>query len=480
MENKRFLKDVSASTVQIGVTQIANLVIFYLISKYISKEDFGFYNWSMAIVTTMVTILSLGMDVIYVRRISTDFKGILSSKIHFYHTTIAGGVLILVIFLLIKLFNFSSNEEVIFLLALVCQVTFSIANSIRLFLNGKEWFSCMAYSSVIANSVRVILIVGLLFLRKFTIDYILICFISCYLLELLLNLFFKRKLLKNTNSAIQYDNFKWKEYLAFIRESIPQLGVIIFDSAIARVDWILMGIIATTIATAEYSFAFKVFELSKLPYIILAPILLSRFSKLLKNRSTFLTEQQKENLQNLLTIEVAISLIIPLVLISIWSDFFDWITDEKYGAVNELTYMLLAISIPIHYINNFLWSIGIAQNQLKVILYNIIIISILNIVLNLILIPSYSSLGAAISYVIPSIIQLFIYYKTIDLSRTNVNINMPILIIIIGITLVVCIKQFNLKNSIVELILSVSSFIFILLLSNVINLKKIKSALKAL
>lgn len=73
-EGKRFFKDISASAVQIGVTQVANLLIFYLISKYISKEDFGFYNWSMAVSSTIITVLSLGMDLVYVKRIASGFK----------------------------------------------------------------------------------------------------------------------------------------------------------------------------------------------------------------------------------------------------------------------------------------------------------------------------------------------------------------------------------------------------------------------
>lgn len=479
MESKRFLKDVSASAVQIAVTQVANLIIFYLISKYISKEDFGFYNWSMAVVTTLVTVLSLGMDVIYVRRVSTDFKSVLSSKIHFYHTTITGLLLILTVAVLKQFFHFSGSHEVIFILALTSQVTFSIANSLRLFLNGKERFNYLAYSAIITNSIRVALILSLLIYKRFTINYILLTFIFCYLIELSINYYFKRKSLKNDENQLKLEEFKWKEYFFFMKESVPQLGVIIFDSAIARVDWILMGIIGTTVATAEYSFAFKVFELSKLPYIVLAPILLSRFSKLLKKRDALITDEQKENLQNLLNLEVIISLLIPFVLIGVWSEFFDWATDGKYGKVNELTYILLAIVIPIHYINNFLWSIGIAQNQLKVILYNIVTISILNVGFNIFLIPKYLGLGAAISYLIPSIIQLFIYYKTINLEKVQVKINTPLLIIGIGIIFVSFVKLVNL-GPILNVLLLISSFIVTLFLSKLISVTKIKSAVKAL
>lgn len=479
MESKKFLKDISASTIQVAVTQVANLLIFYLISKYISKEEFGFYNWSMAVVTTVITILSLGMDVIYVRRVSTDFKSILSSKIHFYHTTVLGGVLILLILLFRQFFNFSPSEEIIFILALVCQVTFSIANSFRLFLNGRENFNYLAYSAIITNSVRVILILGLLIFNAFSIYYILTCFVICYLLELSINSFYKRKSLKESTPSNKTTNFQWKEYFFFIKESVPQLGVIIFDSSIARIDWILMGIIATTVATAEYSFAFKVFELSKLPYIIIAPILLSRFSKLLKKNLSPLTEKQKTNLQNLLNLEVIISLMIPFVLICIWSDFFDWVTDNKYGKVNEITYMILSIAIPIHCINNFLWSIGVAQNQLKIILYNIVAVSILNLVLNIILIPLYSSLGAAISYMIPSIVQLFIYYKTIDLTKVKIKINTALLIILIGVALILIVQTSNLQP-LSKVVIVIGSFVLILFSTKIISLAKVKSALDAL
>lgn len=475
MESKKFLKDVSASTIQVAVTQIANLLIFYLISKYISKEEFGFYNWSMAVVTTIVTIFSLGLDVIYVKRVSTNYKSTLSSKIHFYHTTAIGFILILTIFILKSSLVFSISEKEIFILALVCQVTFSASNSLKLFLNGKERFNYIAYSALVTNTVRVISICILLYLNSFTISNILFCFIGCYLLELGINTYFKKKTLENKSE--EQDKFGWNEYFFFIRESVPQLGVIIFDSALARFDWILMGILATSVATAEYSFSFKIFELSKLPYVILAPILLSRFSRLLMSKKE-LPREKKRNLQNLLNIQVAISLLIPIILVSIWSDFFDWITDGKYGKVNELTFMILAIAIPIHNINNFLWSIGIAQNQLKVIFYNIVIISILNILLNIILIPHYSSHGAAISYAIPSAIQLFFYYKTIDLRNIEITLSTPIYIILFGVILVIVFKIFVI-SSVVKMIFIPLLFILVLYLFKVINKSKIKSAINA-
>src|SRR5690625_4230096 len=272
MESKKFLKDISASTIQVAVTQVANLLIFYLISKYISKEEFGFYNWSMALSSTVIAIFSLGMDLVYVKRVASGDKPEATISIHFFHTLLSSVVLITAASIGSMLFFDRLEFKDLFLLIVINQSLFTIANSIKLCLNGYEKFNKLAIIAIFTSITRVVFIVSLLLLGYFSIYLIVIAFIVSYLIEFGVSYYIAGVTLKyyiKQKAPI-------KEYKRLVIESFPQLGTVLFDSTLARIDWILIGVIATAVKTAEYSFAYKIFEISRIPFLIIAPILLTR------------------------------------------------------------------------------------------------------------------------------------------------------------------------------------------------------------
>ena len=70
IRKNRLFVDISANSAQIFITQLAGLILFYLSSRYLSKTEFGDFNWSMAVSSTLLTVASLGLDVIFVRKIA--------------------------------------------------------------------------------------------------------------------------------------------------------------------------------------------------------------------------------------------------------------------------------------------------------------------------------------------------------------------------------------------------------------------------
>jgi O-antigen/teichoic acid export membrane protein len=285
-----------------------------------------------------------------------------------------------------------------------------------------ESFDSLALVAIVFNSIKLIVVTLLLFAKQFTIQNIVLGFIACSFLELLLSYYYLSKKGRSLHKPI----FDLTHYKAFIYESLPQLGVVLFDSALARIDWILLGIYSTVSITAEYSFAYKFFELSKLPLLIIGPILLTRFSKLFTNNAT-LNVETKESIQTLFNLEMFISLLIPIFMVICWSSLIDFITDNKYGAINQSTFTILAFCIPIHFIINFYWTLGFAQGQLKEIMWITIFASILNLILNIIIIPKFGGIGAASAFLLSSIAQLVAYHIVIKTEKLSISLNKPIL-----------------------------------------------------
>src|ERR1041385_5781520 len=95
---KKLVKDISANTLQTGITQVFSLFIFYFTSRYLAKVDFGELNWSMAVGSTVIALASLGLDVVFVKRLASGQDVMVISGIHFFHTVIAGVLLTACVF----------------------------------------------------------------------------------------------------------------------------------------------------------------------------------------------------------------------------------------------------------------------------------------------------------------------------------------------------------------------------------------------
>lgn len=64
----KLIRDLSASSAQVLLNHALNLVIFYLTSRYLSKEIFGELSWSLATSTILIALLSFGLDLVVVKK----------------------------------------------------------------------------------------------------------------------------------------------------------------------------------------------------------------------------------------------------------------------------------------------------------------------------------------------------------------------------------------------------------------------------
>lgn len=401
---KQLVKDISANTLQTIITQVFALLIFYVTSKYLPKNDFGEFNWSMAIGSTIIALASLGLDVVFVKRIASNRDTVTISGIHFFHTLVVGLLLCTAILLLSVFWGGFYASHPLFLLVFINLSLINIANSFRLCLVGLESYRNLAIIAAITSVFKFLGIIALYLLGYFTIQTVISTFIVSSVLELILGYWYVNYSLAHRVKPL----LRVKEYKYFILESLPQLGVVFFDSALARMDWILLGIISTAAATADYSFAYRMYESSKLPLLVIAPILLTRFSKLFAQPDK-IDQKSKDDVAVFFRVELFVVMLIPIVLICTWTPLIDYFTNNKYGAVNEVNYMLLAGCVPLHCISNYMWSMGFAQGQLKAIMYITLVVALLNFGLNCLLIPLYDSLGASIAFLISTFLQTVLY-----------------------------------------------------------------------
>jgi O-antigen/teichoic acid export membrane protein len=425
MDKKKLFRDLSANTIQTGITQLAGLIIFYVLSRYIPKEEFGEYSWTTAVGSTIIAIGSFGLDSVLVKRIATGENPKIISGIHFFHTILIAVLLLISLFVVQLFFPTLFLYHPLFILIIVQLTVSNIANSFKNSLTGMEAFKPLAAVSLWLNLTKILILFGLLITRALTIRSTVLGFLVASILELVISYYFVSTKINHRLIPL----FHRRTYKEFVVESLPQLGVVLFDSALARIDWVLLGIIGTVSATAEYGFAYKFFELSKLPLLILSPVLLTRLSRLYTS-DDLISKEKQQSIQGLFDLELFISFLIPIIMVSVWADLIDLITVCKYGAVNTVNYTILAICVPLHFSINLLWTMSFVQGQLKSIMYITISVSILNIVSNIILIPYLGNLGSALSFAVSTAVQFFLYLSQVKKEKVQVRfIKLPIFLI---------------------------------------------------
>ncbi len=272
---------------------------------------------------------------------------------------------------------------------------------------GKEKFAWLAVMSSSANIMRAVLLAGVLILSVLDIRRVLVIYTISSFIEFLLCIY-----LVQNRMGIRI-NFRYtiRDYSMLLQESLPQIGVVFLNACIARVDWILLGIFSTQVITAEYSFAYKLFELSPLPVLIIAPILLTRFSRYFSNHTQNELAEKKHELSLLIRSEMILATLLPLILNVVWVPLIDGLTQNKYGAVNKTTFLVLSFCIPLQYLINLFWTIHFSLNHLALILRVTAVTCTVIVVGDLFMIPLMNAQGAALVYLAAMIIEYLFYAR---------------------------------------------------------------------
>jgi O-antigen/teichoic acid export membrane protein len=419
----KLIRDISASSAQVLFNQVAGAVIFLITSAWLSKETYGEFSWSLAILTFITAILSLRLEQIIVRKVAggedpsrllTLFTGhIVVSGLLFYGVLLAG-------YLVFP--EFFKQHNILLILGISHLLSF-FSSPFKQVANGKEDFRLLGWMSSIANIIRLCWLLITVTTAVLTIRQLLLIYIVSSFAELIFCMVMTRSRLQARISL----HYPMKEYLLLIRESLPQAAGVFINASIARIDWILLGLFSGPVITAEYSFAYRVFELSPLPLLIIAPVLLSRFSRFFSKYDPSTLLQRKKELSLLVRLEMVAATFIPLVLNIIWSPLMDGLTNNKYGTVNKTSFLLLSLCIPFLYLNNLFWSVHFAQNHLKLILRITLLTFSIILVGDLFFIPLYNAHGAAAVYLAATIVEYINYMRSSFISRIKETWLSPVL-----------------------------------------------------
>jgi len=414
IKNKLFTKIFSSGLQAISV-QVLGGLFFYFISIYLTKNDFGVIGWANAVSMFLTTLLGFGMEQVVVRRIAASKRSDWAAAAFFLHSIVGFLMAFLLLLILNKVIKTGTGINQMLPWFFLAQGLIYIAVPLKQFLNAKEQFTPYGVIAVISNLAKITIAWVLVEKSLLSVNMVLVILIITAGFELCCLLIY---LLAKAGFSF---SFRFGAYIKLLKESSAQYLSVIFDSSLSRMDWILLGIMASGPALADYSFAYRAYELARLPLLIIAPVILPRFARLFSGNN-LISNEHKNNINSFYQVEMFLAAGIPLLLNILWMPLLTIITHGKYGQSNAMEFLILSLCIPLQFFINLLWTLCFGAKLYKQVSYITVICAATNIILNVVLIHWFNGEGAAIAFLATTLLQAALYYRLTGKTVMRVNI----------------------------------------------------------
>lgn len=443
---------------------LSNLLFPLITSMYVSRvllpEGVGQVSYAQSIAAYFLTLSALGLPTYGVREMAKlrgnqQEKNKLFSElfsINFISTIVCSIIFFILIFMVDK---FRSN----LLLFIYCgiQILLNFMNIDWLY-QAEEEYSYIACRSI---AVKVISLIAVFVLVKERDDYIYYALISSLAAagNYIFNVINAKKYVKFDFDLIKLGNLNLKRHMT----PILILAVSSFLSTIySKIDITMLGSMISDKATGLYTNAHKIIE------IIVA--LCTAISAVFLPRLSFYYDNNKKEFNKILDLgfRILCFITIPATIgIFIMAPSLVEIMYGNYFIGAAITIRLFAIIIIIKSFGNlFCYQLVIATGNEKKRLPAYIIATIMNIILNAILIPKIAQNGATIASVVSEFIvngiQLYAIVKIINISISKKAITQSIVSSIIMAVCVIFIMQLSIPmiiKSIVAVIVGICIYI---------------------
>ncbi len=419
-----------------GVEKLTGLILLIYVARILGATEYGKFTFALAFVALFVTFLDLGLSTIVTREFAREkerekeFSSILSLKI-----LLSLGTLILV---LIGVFFITSDpkiQKIILVLAIFTSVS-QFSEILFAFLRARQQMQYESWT-IILRSLAVtgcgfFIILNFPSVENLSYSYL----FSGLVAFILLLIFFHFKVFP---LKLSLERTIWKKFLGM---SWPLASISVFDAIYNHIDSVMMGQFGQITETGWYNAALKVANTATILYGVIALCFfpaMSKFALSAKNAIPSAIKESKEKLQKIWNFQLGIMILlaVPLVIggIILAPKIIDFIYAPSFfptGKETILAFQILIIMIGILFLCVPLGQVLVASNQQKKTLWVSLSGAMINIILNLILIPKFSLYGAAIATVITYTLIFLLYLRLTSKFTLVRPLNLKIFLTFLG------------------------------------------------
>ena len=389
------------------------LFVVAWIARYLGPENFGILNYALAFVALFSVLSTLGLGNIPVRNIVREpFKKnqILGST--FFLKFLGSLILFASTFIVISFLRPDDYIMRIFVAIVAFGYLFKSFNAIDLWFQSQVQSKYTVFARSAAFIVVAIIKVILILTKAPLIAFVCMFGVELVLAAIGLFIFYQ---LKSGNSL-----FKWKVRFDTIKELLKDSWPLIFSGVAVviymKIDQIMVG---QMIGNKELGYYSAAVRLSEIWYFIPVAILGSVFPALVrakkKSKKLYLGRLQKL---------YDFSAWFPICIAIIITFTSGFIINLLYGSEYSASAIVLSIHIwsgVLVFLGNVITKHMVVENLTKIIFFRTTVGATVNILLNLIFIPKYGIIGAAVA----TLMSFFISIMSLSIPRkTRINIKM--------------------------------------------------------
>jgi PST family polysaccharide transporter len=379
---------------------IIGLFVSAWVTRYLGPSLFGVLSFGLAFAALFMPLSSMGLPNIVVRNIvrkpenKSEYLGT-ALIIQLITSIVSYGLSILIIFLIKPADQLQIIVVAIFSGMLVFRAW---GDTFNYWFQSQIQSKYTVWSNIIASAIVAIIRISLILLQA-----PLLAFAGAMLFEIVLASGIITYYYLSQNEKLSLWKFNLQQARSLLADSWPLLlssmAVVIY----MKIDQIMLGSLVSNVDLGIYSAAV---QLSEIWYFIPVAIASSFFPAVINTREKHSKNEYEFRMQMLFDLMVVTAYVIMILVVI----FAPWIVSVLYGE----DYIETGRILQIHILAFVFVSLGVArsnwllaENYVKFSMFVTILGAVINILLNLVLIPRYAGLGAAWSTVLSYGISAF-------------------------------------------------------------------------
>ena len=392
MPKKSIKKNYAYNVFYQVLTILVPLITTPYISRIIGAEGIGIYSFTYSIAAYFTVLAALGSNTYAKREIAYRQDNIKERSVIFWEIIIFRLVSTIICLILYSIVIIYSNNKVIALIQMVYIV--NVFFDITWYFQGVEDFGKVTLINTIVKLINVLFI--FIFIKN---QNSLLLYIAGLAIIPTLGNVISWVLLKNNITTINLKQLKPLRHLkATIQLFIPTVAAQIY----LLLDKVMLGFFTTTsFENGYYEQSQKIIKICWTFITTFALVIAPRIAFLYKKNDI---KTMKKYLNKSFNAIWLLSLPIAFGLFSISSNFVPWFFGDEFAKVAILLKIFSWIVIPIGISSVIGLPYLITINKIKPYTISVIVGAIINIILNIVLMPKMYSIGAAISSLIAEII----------------------------------------------------------------------------
>jgi len=385
-------KNISFRTASEIGRKLINFAFIIFLARVLGAEGFGKYSYLLAYTNLFAVIVDAGLNSLYAREASRkpDEKQKIISALVTIKLTLAGIMSILLVGSTLVLsalgvLEISPQDAgclTFFALFWVLNSTIDLVNSVYVQAEKLEYDAAINLGHrLISVALGVILVLAMRNVLAVS---------EAYLAGAAISLLASWLLVRKRFGLRLRPSLATKRLRFLLAEAFPLILTLFFASVYFKVDQVMLKVFRGDAEVGWYSAAFRVLEFVMLVPAATSVVVLPIFSRLFVGDKQLLSSNASRLLRLLFVLGIG-------VCILLWpsSGYLVLVFGEKFGPQTRLAFQILIWTAPLIFVNYILTNLLVATRNQKKNALSAVLCTMLNVSLNIALIPHYGFVGAA-------------------------------------------------------------------------------------